>query len=102
MATTWLAGVGLVAGVLVLAWPALVLVLVPVGIVAWIVNGHLRLRRELRYTPPTPQFEPFPDGEPEPYRVLSTSRRRHTETRRYPDGTTRTIDVRSGERVEDE
>jgi hypothetical protein len=33
------------------------------------------------------------------YRVLSTSKRWGVETRRYPDGTVRTIDTRSGDPV---
>jgi hypothetical protein len=52
MATTWLGGVGLVAAFLVLAWPPLVLIIVPAGVVAWVADSHLRTRRELRFSPP--------------------------------------------------
>jgi CRISPR-associated protein Cas1 len=35
-----------------------------------------------------------------PYRVLSTSKRNHTETRRLSDGSVHTVDMRTGETVE--
>jgi hypothetical protein len=101
MAGTWLAGLGLIAAVALLAWPPAVLVFIPAGAVAWIVDGHRRLRQALRYTLPPPPIEPFPHyDEPEPYRVLSTSWQRHSEVRRFSDGTVTTIDPRSGQTVD--
>lgn len=101
-----------VSPVAALAWTvSIVLVFAPLLVFALVFEV---VRRRRKYTkmvhrwdllcglvkqfPPDPAEDATADRT-EPYRLISTSRQRHTETRRYADGSIRTVDTRTGEEL---
>lgn len=100
-------------GLVLIPWcVALFLCLLPWILIAVMVDvgrrQYLRHRRR-RSRAPREIFEPVPEEPPigpsaaqeEDYRVLSTNKKSHTETRRYPDGRISIIDTRTGKAVEE-
>jgi hypothetical protein len=58
MAVSWAVAFALIAAVIELAWPELLLVVIPTGAIAWAIDHHTRTRRALRFVPsPPPPFD---------------------------------------------